>query len=71
MLKVDGSNDADAFEQKAEIAGAVGEGMAAKFVEHLRLLTLYSIQDIMDGKAKKLDKKLGSEISQSIHEVVR
>ena len=71
MLKVAGFNDADAFEQKAEIAGAVGEGMAAKFVEHRRIAnTMPNPQDIMDGKVKKLDKKLGSEISAKYSLVV-
>ena len=71
MLKVAGFDDADAFEQKAEIAGAVGEGMAAKFVEHRRIAnTMPNPQDIMDGKVKKLDKKLGSEISAKYSLVV-
>ena len=71
MLKVDSFDEADSFEQKAEISGAVGEGMAAKFVEHRRIAnTMPNPQDIMDGKVKKLDKKLASEISAKYSLVV-
>jgi hypothetical protein len=71
MLKVNGFDDADTYEQKAEIAGAVGEGMAAKFIEHRRIAgTMPNPEDILDGKVKKLDPKLTSEISAKYSLVV-
>ena len=71
MLKVDGFDNADTYEQKAEIAGAVGEGMAAKFIEHRRIAgTMPNPEDILDGKVKKLDPKLTSEISAKYSLVV-
>ncbi len=71
MLKVEGFDTADTYEQKAEIAGAVGEGMAAKFIEHRRIAgTMPNPEDILDGKVKKLDPKLTSEISAKYSLVV-
>ena len=64
MLKTPGFDTADLTEQKAEIAGAVGDGIAAKFVEHRRVAEfLPSVEDVLAGKVKKLDTKLNSEIS--------
>ena len=71
MLAIDGFDSADIYEQKAEIAGAVGEGMAAKFIEHRRIAgSLPNPEDILDGKVKKLDPKLSSEISAKYSLVV-
>ena len=71
MLQVEGFDQADIFEQKAEIAGAVGEGMAAKFIEHRRISgTMPNPEDILSGKIKKLDPKLTSEISAKYSLVV-
>jgi len=71
MLAIDGFEQADVFEQKAEIAGAVGEGMAAKFIEHRRISgTMPNPESILDGKVKKLDPKLSSEISAKYSLVV-
>lgn len=64
MLYTPGFEQADIQEQKAEIAGAVGDGIAAKFVEHRRVAEfLPSVDDVLAGKVKKLDTKLNSEIS--------
>tara|TARA_R110000803_G_scaffold41704_4_gene89602 strand:+ start:7187 stop:8284 length:1098 start_codon:yes stop_codon:yes gene_type:complete len=71
MIAVDGFDTADIFEQKAEIAGAVGEGMAAKFIEHRRISgTMPNPEDILNGKVKKLNPKLSSEISAKYSLVV-
>lgn len=64
MLKVDGFDSADLFEQKAEIAGAIGEGMASKFVEHRRIAAyLPDPEEVLEGRVKKLSDKVASEIS--------
>ena len=64
MLNVDSFNDANVSEQKAEIAGAVGEGMAGKFIEHRRIAgKLPNPQDVMSGKVKKLNEEISKEIS--------
>jgi len=71
MLYIGGFDTADVFEQKAEIAGAVGEGMAAKFIEHRRISgTMPNPEDILNGDVKKLDPKLSSEISAKYSLVV-
>ena len=58
MIGADGFESADAFEQKAEIAGAIGEGMAIKFVEHRKIASkLPNPEDVLNGKVKKLDIK--------------
>lgn len=62
MLAVPEFETADLFEQKAEIAGAVGDGMASKFVEHRRVAAwLSDPKDIIAGKVKKMDERLSGE----------
>ena len=71
MLYIDGFNDAENFEQKAEIAGAVGEGMAGKFIEHRRIAShLPNPSSILKGEVKKLSEKLSKEISAKYSLVV-
>ena len=71
MLGALGFDSADNFEQKAEIAGAIGEGMAIKFVEHRKVAKhLPNPTDVIDGKAKKLDNKVSSELSAKYSLVV-
>lgn len=71
LLQIDGFDNADIYEQKAEIASAIGEGMAVKFVEHRRIASaLPHPEDILDGKVKKLDEKLSAEISAKYSLVV-
>ena len=61
----EGSDTASDFEQKAEIAGAIGEGMAIKFREHRKIASKLPIQKMfLMVKSKKLDIK---EKSCSIH----
>lgn len=55
---------ADAVEQKAEVAGAVGEGMAGEFLEHRRVSQLMpSPEEILSGNVTELDRKMSGEIS--------
>jgi hypothetical protein len=55
---------ASAKEQKAEIAGSIGEGMAIKFVEHRKIASkLPNPSDIIAGEVTKLDSSISSEIS--------
>ena len=71
MLAVSLFDEASISEQKAEIAGAVGEGMAGKFIEHRRIAgKLPNPQDIMDGKVKKLKDEISKEISAKYSLVV-
>ena len=71
MLGADGFDTASNFEQKAEIAGAIGEGMAIKFVEHRKVAQhLPNPDQVLDGKVKKLDNKVSSEISAKYSLVV-
>lgn len=71
MLYTPGFEDAEVSEQKAEIAGAVGEGMAGKFIEHRRIAKhLPNPSDILEGKVKKLADKLNQEISAKYSLVV-
>jgi len=71
MLYTPGFEDAEVSEQKAEIAGAVGEGMAGKFIEHRRIAKhLPNPTDILEGKVKKLTDKLATEISAKYSLVV-
>jgi hypothetical protein len=71
LLKVPGFDTDEVYVQKAEIASAIGEGMAVKFVEHRRIAsTLPRPEDILDGKVKKLDEKLSTEISAKYSLVV-
>jgi hypothetical protein len=71
ILSVDSFDSAGAFEQKAEIAGAIGEGMSIKFVEHRKVAKhLPNPSDVLEGKAKKLDNKVSSELSAKYSLVV-
>lgn len=58
ILNTEGFDTASDFEQKAEIAGAIGEGMAIKFCEHRKIASkLPNPEDVLTGKVKKLDIK--------------
>ena len=71
ILKVDGFEDASGREQKAEIAGAIGEGMAIKFIEHRKIASnLPNPTDVIEGKVKTLDNKISEEISAKYSLVV-
>ena len=71
MLDASGFDEADAFEQKVEIAGAIGEGMAIKFVEHRKIASkLPNPEQIIAGEVKTLDTKLSKEISAKYSLVV-
>ena len=71
MLDANGFDEADAFEQKVEIAGAIGEGMAIKFVEHRKIASkLPNPEQIIAGEVKTLDTKLSKEISAKYSLVV-
>lgn len=71
ILYTPGFDSAETFEQKAEIAGAVGDGMAAKFVEHRRIASyLPGTEEIFSGSVTKLDNKLSQEISAKYSLVV-
>jgi hypothetical protein len=64
ILNVEEFEDASAKEQMAELAGAVGEGMAIKFAEHRKVAAyLPNPTEVLDGKVTKLDKKVSGEIS--------
>lgn len=64
ILNVEEFEDASAKEQMAELAGAVGEGMAIKFAEHRKVAAyLPNPTEVLDGNVTKLDKKVSSEIS--------
>jgi hypothetical protein len=71
MLGCDGFDNADAYQQKLEIAGAIGEGMAIKFVEHRKIASkLPNPSEIIEGGVKSLDNKLSKEISAKYSLVV-
>ncbi len=71
ILGATGFNEASPFQQKAEIAGAIGEGMAIKFVEHRKIASnLPNPEQIIDGSVKGLDNKLSKEISAKYSLVV-
>ena len=71
ILGADGFDSASAFQQKAEIAGAIGEGMAIKFVEHRKIASkLPNPEQILNGDVKSLDTKLSKEISAKYSLVV-
>ena len=58
ILNTEGFDTASDFEQKAEIAGAIGEGMAIKFCEHRKIASkLPNPEDVLNGQVKKLDIK--------------
>jgi len=71
MLYTPGFDSAEVFEQKAEVAGAVGDGTAGKFIEHRRIASkLPDVKDIFDAKVKKLNQALSHEISAKYSLVV-
>jgi len=71
MLKIDGFEQAGSKEQKAEVAGAIGEGMAIKFLEHRKIASkLPKPEDVIEGKVKTLDSKVAKEISAKYSLVV-
>jgi len=71
MLGINSFDSASAFEQKVEIAGAIGEGMAIKFVEHRKIASkLPNPDQILAGEVKSLDTKLSKEISAKYSLVV-
>lgn len=52
------------LEQQAEIAGAVGEGMAIKFLQYRKIAAdMPDPEDVLKGKVKKLQKGVATEIS--------
>lgn len=52
------------YEKKAEIAGSVGDGMAAKFVEFRRTAgRLPNPEAILDGSVKSIDAELQRQVS--------
>lgn len=52
------------YERKAEIAGSVGDGMAAKFMEHRRSAgRLPNPESILDGSVTTIDVELKNEVS--------
>jgi hypothetical protein len=58
ILNTEGFDTASDYEQKAEIAGAIGEGMAIKFCEHRKYASkLPNPEDVLNGNVKKLDIK--------------
>ena len=58
ILNTEGFDSASDFQQKAEVAGAIGEGMAIKFCEHRKIAPqLPNPEDVLNGKVKKLDIK--------------
>lgn len=57
-------DQADSFEQKAEIAGAVGEGVAIKFVEHRRVRQfLPRPEQVIQGEVMNLSNEVSNELS--------
>ena len=58
ILATAGFDTAPDYEQKVEIAGAIGEGMAIKFCEHRKIASkLPNPEDVLNGQVKKLDIK--------------
>lgn len=64
MLWEEDFNQADSFEQKVEVAGAVGEGIAVKFIEHRRVRQYMPNPDqIIAGEVLNLTSEVSNEIS--------
>ena len=58
ILATAGFDTAPDYEQKVEIAGAIGEGMAIKFCEHRKIASkLPNPEDVLKGLVKRLDIK--------------
>lgn len=63
-LYLDSFNSAPTREQKAEVSGSIGEGMAIKFLEHRKIASnLPNPTDVIEGNVKELDSKVAKEIS--------
>ena len=63
-LYLDDFETASSKEQKAEVAGSIGEGMAIKFLEHRKIASkLPDPTSVIDGSVKELDSKVSKEIS--------
>lgn len=64
ILNTEGFDTADGSEQKAEVAGAVGDGMSGKFTEHRRVSArLPRPEEILMGRVRELDPTMKNEIS--------
>jgi len=64
MLSLSGFHSASGLEQSAELAGAVGEGVAVKFGAHRKIAAdLPNPSDIVEGQVTKLVGKVATEIS--------
>lgn len=62
---------ADHTEQIAEVAGAIGQGLAIKFIEMREVMTRMPFaEDIFSGKAAALDEDLANQISAKYSLVV-
>lgn len=68
ILQTPGFGNSPDFEQKAEVAGAVGEGMAIKFCEHRKIASkLPRTEDVLSGKVTKLEiKELSAKYSFAV-----
>lgn len=64
MLRVPEFATADLAEQKIEVAGAIGDGVAAKFMEHRRLSgQLPRPEEVLNGSVKELRDVVKNEMS--------
>jgi hypothetical protein len=64
MLNDPEFSTASSSEQKAEVAGAVGEGMSGKFIEHRRLSgRMPKPEEVIAGSVSKLNPDMAKEIS--------
>jgi len=71
ILNVDDFDDASPREQMAELAGAIGQGMAIKFAEHRKVANfLPTPGDVISGKIDKLNDKVAKEMSAKYSLVV-
>lgn len=64
MLQDPEFDQADNYEQKVEVAGAVGEGIAVKFVEHRRVRQFMPNPDqVVAGEVQNLSSEVSNELS--------
>ena len=71
LLNLPAFDAAELFEQKAELSGTIGEGIATKFMEHRRIAKdLPNPEDILNGRVKTLSEKMAGEISAKYSLVV-
>ena len=54
ILSTEGFDSASDFQQKAEVAGAIGEGMAIKFCEHRKICLLYTSPSPRDMRRSRM-----------------